>query len=102
MKYQPIKLTTAQMLLVAMGWDSDLLFGHHRDLEAHPTKSGPGRKHAEGNGASRSKARNHGGAPTGFTLHKASEEKLERRRLVADFGRRQARKLAHSTAEVQA
>lgn len=97
MKYQPLKLTTAQTLLVAMGWDSDLLFGHHRVREAHPTKSGPGRRHAEGKDASRATARNRGGAGPGFVRHEATGAKTQRRLSVAKLGIRQHKRLTHAS-----
>lgn len=94
MLHKPYRLTLAQRMLVAMGLDSDLLIGHQHDLEAHPTKRGPGRKHAEGKDASRATARSHGGAGAGFVVRRASTEKMARRQLVKQAGRRQAIKFA--------
>lgn len=58
--------------------------------QAHPTKSGPGRKHGH--------KVSHGTPPkpakgNWLGLHKASAEKLERCALVKTFGRRQTIKL---------
>jgi hypothetical protein len=57
---------------------------------ASATKRGPGRYHSVGarkNSPIKSK-----GAPRGFTLHKASEERKERRNMIKTYGRRQGLK----------
>jgi hypothetical protein len=48
MKYQPMKMTTAQRLLVRMGLDADRLIQHHVGKSASNTKAGPGRVHRQG------------------------------------------------------
>lgn len=93
MLHKPYRLTLAQRMLVAMGLDSDLLIGHQHDLEAHPTKRGPGRKHAQGKDASRATARNHGGAGPGFVVAKSTSRDIVRDGLIAKHGRRQGIKL---------
>lgn len=89
LRYQPKKLTTAQALLVSMGLDDLRLDAHHHPREKHPTKSGPGRVHAEGKDSGRKTARRKTPAGPGFVLHRASAEKQLRRANVALVGIRQ-------------
>lgn len=62
----------------------------HGNKNASATKSGPGRFHKQGH--QKAGPIKHEGAPSTFTLHKASAAKKERRALVAAHGRRQALK----------
>lgn len=92
LKYQPTKYTLAQRMLMAMGLDDLRLDGYHGGKRESFTKAGPGRRHVEGPAAAPTKPA--AKPPVGHWagLHKASAEKLARRDVVKDIGRRQARK----------
>lgn len=90
MKYQPLKLNVAQQMLVAMGLDDLRLSAHHVERNESATKSGPGRKHKQG----LTQGRVHPAKGDWLGRHAASNEKRERRLIVANIGRRQAIKFA--------
>lgn len=72
----------------------------HGDKNASATKAGPGRYHSKGH--SKDSPRKAKGA-TGFSLHKASPARKQRRDLVKAHGRRQALKaIKHWRAEYKA
>lgn len=58
---------------------------------AHPTKSGPGRRHQDGQKHGRAPVTPKG-APDGFVQRRAPEAVRRRRALVAELGRRLARR----------
>jgi len=96
MKYQPMKLTTAQKLLVAMGLDDLRLVSHHGGKREKCTKRGPGRKHQQG--------LEHGTAakpPIGhwLGLHKASAEKRLRRACMKLSGIRQHKRAQYDARD---
>lgn len=70
-------------------------------LNAHPTKSGPGRRHKdyEKHGAAPVAPT---GAPFGFVQHVATREKKLRRLMVETLGRRQARRLQRAERALDA
>ena len=72
LKYQPLKLNTAQKLLVALGLDDLRLFMHQGGKRESFTKKGPGRRQIQGNGK-----RQHAGTFADSLMRVWAEKRLE-------------------------
>lgn len=95
LKYKPAKFTTAQALLVAMGLDDLRLDAHHGGQRESFTKTGPGRKHAQGGpGEKNAPLRIRGNAGPGFVVHTNTKRAWRRASIKACGGIRQFKRAA--------
>lgn len=84
--FKPLQLNTAQRLLVALGVDDLRLVAHNAGRNESHTKTGPGRKHAQGKAEDKTARINAStGASSGFVQH-ANEKRSNRRKSVKAFG----------------